>query len=212
MDNYGMPGDDLDQSGDGGPVSLLFGRWQYGLPANWREPVREAMAQTLRFAAEMDMGRMLPTNSLSSTRYCLADADQEYLVYQPESGQFRLNLTGARGPFSVEWFSPATGEKVTGGSFPGGHPIDFTPPFAGEAGAASEETVSCLNPRSAVRQGGGQLVEKVFFEYFLGAAHTSLSVSKLWTASEVRRVITWEGALPLPVPRFFSLDYNMKCK
>ena len=34
MDNYGMPGDDLDQSGDGGPVSLLFGRWQYGLPAN----------------------------------------------------------------------------------------------------------------------------------------------------------------------------------
>ena len=133
MDNYGMPGDDLDQSGDGGPVSLLFGRWQYGLPANWREPVREAMAQTLRFAAEMDMGRMLPTNSLSSTRYCLADADQEYLVYQPESGQFRLNLTGARGPFSVEWFSPATGEKVTGCSFPGGHPIDFTPPFAGEA-------------------------------------------------------------------------------
>ena len=96
-------------------------------------PVREAMAQTLRFAAEMDMGRMLPTNSLSSTRYCLADADQEYLFYQPESGQFRLNLTGARGPFSVEWFSPATGEKVTGGSFPGGHPIDFTPPFAGEA-------------------------------------------------------------------------------
>ena len=31
-----------------------------------------------------------------------------------------------------------------------------------------------------------QFVEKVFFEYFLGAAHASLSVAKPWSASEVR--------------------------
>ena len=52
--------------------------------------------------------------------------------------------------------------------------------------------------------GGIQLVEKVFFEYFLGAAHASLSVAKLWSASEVRKVITWERALPSPLPRFFE--------
>ena len=49
-----------------------------------------------------------------------------------------------------------------------------------------------------------QFVEKVFFEYFLGAAHASLSVAKLWSASEVRKVSAWEGALPLPFPRFFE--------
>ena len=42
------------------------------------------------------------------------------------------------------------------------------------------------------------------FEYFLGAAHTSLSVAKLWPASEVRKLSAWEGALPLPFPRFFE--------
>ena len=49
-----------------------------------------------------------------------------------------------------------------------------------------------------------QLVEKVFFEYFLGAAHASLSVAKPWSASEVRQLSAWEGALPLPFPRFFE--------
>ena len=47
-------------------------------------------------------------------------------------------------------------------------------------------------------------VEKVFFEYFLGAAHASLSVAKLWSASEVQELSAWEGALPLPFPRFFE--------
>ena len=49
-----------------------------------------------------------------------------------------------------------------------------------------------------------QLVEKVFFEYFLCAAHPSLSVAKLWLASAIRKVITWERALPSPLPRFFE--------
>ena len=42
------------------------------------------------------------------------------------------------------------------------------------------------------------------FEYFLGAAHPSLSVAKLWSASEIRKLSAWEGALPLPFPRFFE--------
>ncbi|HIR60105.1 MAG TPA: hypothetical protein IAB37_00790, partial [Candidatus Faecivivens stercoravium] len=52
--------------------------------------------------------------------------------------------------------------------------------------------------------GAFELVEKVFFEYFLGAAHASLSVAKPWLASEVRQLSAWEGALPLPFPRFFE--------
>ncbi len=52
--------------------------------------------------------------------------------------------------------------------------------------------------------GAFQFVEKVFFEYFLGAAHASLSVAKLWSTSEIRKISAWEGALPLPFPRFFE--------
>ena len=43
-----------------------------------------------------------------------------------------------------------------------------------------------------------------YFYNILGAAHASLSVAKLWSASEVRKLSAWEGALPLPFPRFFE--------
>ena len=43
-----------------------------------------------------------------------------------------------------------------------------------------------------------------FLDYFLGAAHGSLSVAKLWSASEVRLRSAWEGALPLLFPRFLK--------
>ena len=50
---------------------------------------------------------------------------------------------------------------------------------------------------------GFQLVEKVF-EYFLGAAHASLSVAKPCSASEVRHVAACQGALLLGFSRFFE--------
>ena len=134
MDNYCMPDErtHTDQTGGEGVVSQLFGRWQYALPDNWREPVRMAMAQTLAFAKEMDMNRTFPSRTISSSRYCLANAGREYLIYQPEAGQFQVDLTGARGPFAVSWFNPNTGETIPGVSFSGGKPIDFTPPYLGE--------------------------------------------------------------------------------
>ena len=51
---------------------------------------------------------------------------------------------------------------------------------------------------------GFQLVEKVFFEYFLGAAHPSFWAVQPWTTSAVRKVSAWERALPSPLPRFFE--------
>ena len=41
----------------------------------------------------------------------------------------------------------------------------------------------------------------VFFDHVLSAAHASLSVAKLWSASEVREVGAWERALPSPLPQ-----------
>ncbi|HIR61243.1 MAG TPA: hypothetical protein IAB37_06705 [Candidatus Faecivivens stercoravium] len=49
-----------------------------------------------------------------------------------------------------------------------------------------------------------KLSKKSFFEYFLGAAHASLSVAKLWSASEVQKVGACQGALLLGFSRFFE--------
>jgi len=58
------------------------------------ETVRKNMGYTLKFADKMNLAGMIPKNELSSTRYCLANPDCEYLVYQPESDPFTLNLEG----------------------------------------------------------------------------------------------------------------------
>ena len=56
------------------------------------------------------------------------------------------------------------------------------------------------------KETGGRfsLSKNLFFKYFLGAAHASLSAAKLWPASEVREVGACQGALPLGCPRFFE--------
>jgi hypothetical protein len=75
---------------------------------------------------------MVPHGELCTTGYCLANPGVEYLIYQPEAGQFKLRLFGANGRFSVEWFNPNTGETIQGRPFKGGTAIDFTPPYLGE--------------------------------------------------------------------------------
>lgn len=133
MDDYGMKGmaGSVNQETDS-PVGVLFGRVQYELPADWREPIRVAMGQTRDYALRMNLNRVFPYEELSSTGYCLADPGEEYLIYQPESGLFKLKLHGAKGPFDVEWFYPQTGERIMGRSFSGSMAIDFTPPKPGE--------------------------------------------------------------------------------
>ena len=132
MDTYSdESGMDAQRDSDN-PVATLFGRAQYELPSDWQEPVRVAMGQTRSFAQRIDLTHMLPYPEISSTGYCLAHPGEEYLVYQPEAGQFKLRLFGACGPFKVEWFNPQTNETVAGRSFTAGTAIDFTPPYQGE--------------------------------------------------------------------------------
>ena len=100
------------------------------------EAVRQSMGYTLTLANKMNLSAMIPQIELSSTRYCLANPGYEYLVYQPESGSFSLNLEGfSEEIFVVEWFSPETGNKelTSGTSITGGTNITFIPPFDGTA-------------------------------------------------------------------------------
>jgi hypothetical protein len=46
--------------------------------------------------------------------YCLAQADQLYLVYLPKGGTSILDLTAATGAFTVSWFNPRDDGPLSG--------------------------------------------------------------------------------------------------
>ena len=48
--------------------------------------------------------------------YCLAKKGEIYAVYLTFGGQIRLNLTGATGDFSVEWYNPRSGGALQKGT------------------------------------------------------------------------------------------------
>jgi hypothetical protein len=106
----------------------------------WEE-VRRAMGQTYRMTKFMNLAAMSPHDELASTKYCLANPGQEYLVYLPDRGEVTVDLTVAIRPLSVEWFNPHSDEVISGGIIEGGGKRTFSPPFEGDA-------VLYLNPRA----------------------------------------------------------------
>ena len=93
---------------------------------------RAAMGHTRTYASRTDFATLKPQNELSTTNYCLANPGQEYLVYQPGSGRFSVNLEA--GNYDTEWFNPTTGAIAAKGAITSaGGKQSFTPPFAGTA-------------------------------------------------------------------------------
>lgn len=114
--------------------------------SSW-EPIRQAMGQTRALSEKINLAAMTPRNSLSSTKYCLADPGSEYLVYQPASkADFTLALEA--GDYDFEWFNPAANKVAETGRFSTKKDSrPFTAPFSGEA--------VLVIRRSASRQGTG---------------------------------------------------------
>jgi len=95
---------------------------------------RAAMGYTLTYANKMNLVSMTPSASSSdcSTTYCLRNPGQEYLVYQPSSGSFNVNLIA--GAYTYEWFNPTSGTIAgTGTITASAGNRTFTPPFSGYA-------------------------------------------------------------------------------
>jgi len=100
----------------------------------WHDSARDAMGQTRRYAERINLAEMAPHDGLASTRYCLAKPGSEYLVFQTGStGEFRVNLSDAKGEFSVEWFNIQAGVTVPGKAVHGGGMTIFITPFGGPA-------------------------------------------------------------------------------
>ena len=97
------------------------------------EPIRLNMGYTRRFAQRMDLAAMTPHPELTSTRYCLADPVNEYLIYAPEGGNLTVDLRFATGCFSVEWFFPSIDRSLLANPVAGGDYCVFTTHFNGDA-------------------------------------------------------------------------------
>jgi hypothetical protein len=100
-------------------------------PDPYWDPLRRALGDTRRYAEKMDLAVVTPRESLSSTGFCLADPGAAYLVLQPESGPFTVDLQ--TGSYSAEWFDPIAGTNRVGGRVDATGKTDFTPPFTGPA-------------------------------------------------------------------------------
>jgi collagenase-like protein with putative collagen-binding domain len=107
-----------------------------GPDSRWNN-MRDNLGYTLAYANKMDLAKMTPQGSLSSTGYCLADdvaTGAEYLVYAPNGGTLTVNLSATTRVLNVEWFDPSSGTTTSGGTVTGGSSTQsFTSPFGGDA-------------------------------------------------------------------------------
>ncbi len=76
------------------------------------ESPRRSLGKAIEYTSRMDLARAKPSNSLSSTGFCLADPGVTYLVYVPGDDVIELDLSDGQGPYTVEWWDPLTAETL----------------------------------------------------------------------------------------------------
>lgn len=92
------------------------------------------------FMTSFDWWKANPHDELiDHENYCLADPGRTYAIYLPKGGRFTLQLLP--GTYSVEWFSPLTGERIPG-------PDASGPSWASPAPPDSKEWALILQRKS----------------------------------------------------------------
>lgn len=90
--------------------------WKFFSHPDWPQGshalLRCALGKIRDYAERMDLKTAAPSNHLSTTTYCLATPGREYLVYQPDSGPFSLDLPA--GTYDAEWHWPNIPSGQTG--------------------------------------------------------------------------------------------------
>ena len=108
----------------------------FGFVGDWsaqHETVRRNLGYTRILAERMNLAAMTPRPELASTGFCLAEPGRQYLVYLPDGGEVRVDLSAASGSLTVEWFNPRSGETAQVQSTSGGQRRSYKPPFDGDA-------------------------------------------------------------------------------
>jgi hypothetical protein len=104
---YGLPDNDL--------VAENFRSreksWEYG-----RIAIDFFHSQKIPFWEMTNADALVGNEKHDNSRFCFAKVNQVYLVYLPSGGTTNLDLSGARGEFTVGWFDPRNGGPVKAGS------------------------------------------------------------------------------------------------
>ena len=95
--------------------------------------VRKNLGYTLSYSRKIDLVNMEPSSNVEycSTRYCLRNPGSEYLVYQPISETFQLQIEP--GIYKYEWFNPENGEIIETGVAHLDRNMQFIAPFKGDS-------------------------------------------------------------------------------
>ncbi len=97
------------------------------------EPLRKNLGYIRQLADRIDLAKMTPQDHLSSTKFCLANPGQEYVVFLP-GGTATLDLRKTDAEFTVEWFIPILNRTIKGTeTLKGGSFIPLIAPFTGDA-------------------------------------------------------------------------------
>jgi uncharacterized protein YjdB len=95
------------------------------------EAIRKNMGYARNYSLRIDLAAARPRGDLASSGFCLAVVGSEYLVFLPNGGSVNVNLAGVSGARTLEWFNPANGLTVAGGTVTGGGSVRITTPFSG---------------------------------------------------------------------------------
>jgi hypothetical protein len=108
--------------------------------SDWRENatyvlIRENLGYALTLANLLnDMAGMTPQAALCQTGYCLAkdqSVNAEYICYQPNTGDFTLDLTNASGTLNIRWLRCSDGTVQDSATVSGGAERTLSPPWSG---------------------------------------------------------------------------------
>jgi hypothetical protein len=97
------------------------------------EAIRKNLGYARTYATRMDLANARPRGDLASSGYCLAAVGSQYLVLLPSGGKVSVNLAGAIGSRTVEWFNPSNGQTTAGATVTAGGYVTITAPFSGIA-------------------------------------------------------------------------------
>ena len=104
-----------------------------------RAPVLLALGETKWYADRIPLRTMTPRSELCSSRYCLIDPGQDYLVYAPASNgaehptSVELDFQHFSGEFLVQWFNPQRNRTDDEQTLLLSGRVRFNAPFTGDA-------------------------------------------------------------------------------
>ncbi len=85
------------------------------LDPQW-DPIRRGMGYTLQYARRMNLAAIRPSTEIASTKYCLANAGKQYLVYKPGDQGRSIRVKLEPGTYRYEWFDPTGGRLAAVGT------------------------------------------------------------------------------------------------